>query len=94
MTGHETLALTQSELQDILTKAAHDGARQALADVGLGDEDAVEDFKEFRALMKTYRFAKKVVAQSILKALARRAIDFLLIAALIIGAGSVFTIKS
>jgi hypothetical protein len=55
MDGRKQLVLEASELRAMLEKAAEDGARKALASVGLHDEDAASDVRDLRSLMSDWR---------------------------------------
>lgn len=46
-------------LEALLTQAAHEGARQALAEIGLHDEDAVADVRDLREFITAMRLMKK-----------------------------------
>jgi hypothetical protein len=59
--------VTDAEIQGWLTRAAHDGARAALKEIGLSDETAAADVRELRALLDAYRLAKRTVAQTTLR---------------------------
>lgn len=52
----------------MLEKAAEDGARRALAAVGLHDEDAADDVRDLRHLMADYRAVKRSVFSSMANA--------------------------
>ena len=43
--------LSDAELEAILARAAQEGARRALHDVGLGDQDAVLTIHDMRSLL-------------------------------------------
>lgn len=53
--------LTPQELEDLLDRAARRGAKEALAALGLHDEDAHKDIIEMRSLLEAYRDTKKSV---------------------------------
>lgn len=54
-----TLTLSEAELQLLLNKAAECGAKKALHDIGLHDEEAAEDVRELRGLLDSWRDTKK-----------------------------------
>ena len=56
---NDTVTMTPADIKEMMTSAAREGARQALAEVGLGDEYAGTDVRNLRSLMKTFRLAKK-----------------------------------
>lgn len=51
--------LTEERLELMLNKAAAYGARKALADIGLHDEDAASDVRDLRGLLDTWRDTKR-----------------------------------
>lgn len=55
--------------QAALEKAAEEGAKKALASLGLHDEDAAEDVRELRNLLEGWRDAKKAVIQTLFKSI-------------------------
>jgi hypothetical protein len=59
--------MTDQELESMLDRAAKRGAKEALKDIGLWDEEAYYDMKEIRSLLEAWRDAKKAVGQTIAK---------------------------
>ena len=57
--------MTDPELQALIERAAEAGARRALVNVGLHDEDAGKDVQELRGLLETWRDTKRTVTQTI-----------------------------
>lgn len=53
--------ISRAELQDMLDKAAIKGARQALKDIGLDDENAAKDMRDLRDWFRAYTMVKKIV---------------------------------
>lgn len=51
--------ISDAELKEMLREAAEWGAKRALADIGLHDDEAGTDVKELRGLLETWRDAKK-----------------------------------
>ena len=51
--------ISDEELKTMLREAAEWGAKRALADIGLHDDEAVSDVKELRGLLDTWRDAKR-----------------------------------
>ena len=86
MTARE-IAIGEHRLAEMLELAAHDGARRALHELGLGDEDAPADVRELRSLLEVWRDFKKTVRRTAWKTATRWAI-WLLLAALIYAAGA------
>lgn len=67
----DKICLSEPDLVRLLEKAAHDGARKALSEIGLGDEYAGTDVRTLRDLLKAYRHAKKTFISSIIDTIAR-----------------------
>jgi len=59
--------MTDQEIEILIDRAARQGAKQALKDIGLSDEEAYGDVKELRSLLETWRDTKKTVGQTITK---------------------------
>ena len=57
--------MTEQELEALIHKAAQEGAKQALKEVGLSDEEAYNDVKELRSLLDSWRATKTTVGQTI-----------------------------
>jgi uncharacterized membrane protein YjgN (DUF898 family) len=57
--------MTEQEIQILIDRAAKEGAKQALRDIGLSDSDAYDDVKELRSLLETWRDTKRTVGQTI-----------------------------
>ena len=51
----------------MLEAAAEKGAKKALANVGLSDEEAIHDVHELRDLLDGWREVKKAVGQTVAK---------------------------
>lgn len=60
--GH--IVMPESEFEQLLELAAERGARKALADVGLGGEDAADDIRDLRSLLGCFRLAKRTAVQT------------------------------
>lgn len=54
----EDITLTRLELQTLLIQAAHAGAKQALADIGLNDAEAGNDIRDLRDWLHACRIVK------------------------------------
>ncbi|HCS22934.1 MAG TPA: hypothetical protein DIW20_04215 [Rhodospirillaceae bacterium] len=69
MKNDTPVTLTQGELQSMLDKAAESGARKALHDIGLADDQAGTDVRDLRSLLSAWRVGKrtafKVAVQNI-----------------------------
>jgi uncharacterized membrane protein YjgN (DUF898 family) len=57
--------MTEQELELLIHKAAQEGAKAALKEVGLSDEEAYDDVKELRSLLDSWRATKTTVGQTI-----------------------------
>ena len=64
----------------LVEQSAELGARKALRDIGLSDDDALSDVSELRGLLESWRSAKRTVGKTVLQALTT-----LLLSALIAG---------
>jgi hypothetical protein len=62
--------LSSSEMDRLISKSAHAGAKKALADLGLHDENAATDIREVRNILDGYRIAKRGFLSAFGKALA------------------------
>lgn len=61
--------MTDAELEILLDRAAKRGAKEALRDIGLCDQDAYSDMKEIRSLLEAWRDTKRTVGQTIARTL-------------------------
>ena len=61
--------LDEQRLQVLLNRAATDGAREALKQVGLGDPAAGKDIHDLRNLLDDFRSAKRTISKTILKSI-------------------------
>jgi hypothetical protein len=57
--------MTDAELELLIDRAAKKGAREALRDIGLYDDDARDDVKEIRSLLEAWRDTKRTVGQTV-----------------------------
>jgi len=57
--ARQVYEVREEQLQALATAAAREGARQALAAVGLEDEKAIDDVRDLRSLLKAWRETKK-----------------------------------
>ena len=53
----------------LIEQSAELGARKALRDIGLSDDDALSDVSELRGLLESWRSTKKTVARTVIQAL-------------------------
>lgn len=56
--------MADAELEAMLARAAEEGARRALADVGLGGKDAVLTIHDMRSLLECIRFVRRTAVQT------------------------------
>jgi hypothetical protein len=65
-TRHEAGAvrLSEHELEAMLGRAAEEGARRALSDVGLGGKDAVLTIHDMRSLLECVQFVRRTAVQT------------------------------
>jgi hypothetical protein len=65
-TRHEAGAvrLSEHELEAMLARAAEEGARRALTDVGLGGKDAVLTIHDMRSLLECIQFVRRTAVQT------------------------------
>jgi hypothetical protein len=57
--------MTALELELVIQKAAKEGAKQALMEIGLSDIHAYDDVKELRSLLETWKSTKQTVGHTI-----------------------------
>jgi len=63
------LCLPVRELEAMLARAARDGARQALQEIGLENGEAREDIRELRSLLGALRLARRTAWQTAIRVL-------------------------
>ena len=59
--------ITPEELEDMLDRAAKRGAKAALREVGLHDDDARKDIQEMRSLLEAWRDTRRGVWSTVVK---------------------------
>jgi hypothetical protein len=59
--------LSDEQLERMLDRAAKRGAREALKEVGLGDENAGNDIHEVRSLLTAWRSTKQAIWTQVVK---------------------------
>ena len=57
--------MDDKQLEIIILAAAQEGAKQALKDIGLSDEEAYDDVKELRGLLDSWRATKATEGHTI-----------------------------
>jgi len=61
--------MTKEEMARLIEQSAELGARKALRDIGLSDDDALSDVSELRGLLDSWRSAKRTVGRTVLQAI-------------------------
>ena len=56
--------MSDAELEPLLARAAEEGARRALSDVGLGGKDAVLTIHDMRSLLECISFVRRTAVQT------------------------------
>jgi hypothetical protein len=56
--------ITDAGLELLLARAAEEGARRALADVGLGGKDAVLTIHDMQSLLECIQFVRRTAVQT------------------------------
>ena len=69
--------MTPEELEALLDRAAKRGAKEALREVGLHDDDARADIREMRDLLDTFRETRKGVWSTMVKFLTVAVLTFI-----------------
>jgi 2-iminoacetate synthase ThiH len=65
----ERRAMSPEVIEQMIARAAKQGAQEALQSVGLHDENAGDDMKELRNLLDAWRSTKKTVWSQVVKAM-------------------------
>jgi 2-iminoacetate synthase ThiH len=65
----ERRAMSPEVIEQMIARAAQQGAKAALESIGLHDENAGQDMKELRNLLDAWRSTKKTVWSQIVKAM-------------------------
>lgn len=61
--------LSNEMIEQMICRAAKQGAKEALESIGLHDEEAGDDMRELRGLLEAWRSTKKTVWSQIVKAM-------------------------
>jgi hypothetical protein len=56
--------MPEDEFEAILARAAEEGAKRALADVGLDGKEAALDIRDLRSLLDCIRFVRRTAVQT------------------------------
>jgi hypothetical protein len=76
------LQLSEERLASLIDKAAERGAKRALESVGLHDDDAVNDVRDLRNLLDSFRQVKRGAMQQV-----GRMVTLAILAAMVFAAG-------
>ncbi|WCR12451.1 hypothetical protein JHW45_03605 [Paracoccus stylophorae] len=61
--------MSESEFEELLARAAQEGARRALVDAGLDGKEAALDIRDLRALLEGIRLLRRTAAQTVIRML-------------------------
>ena len=64
--------MPDAEFEAILTRAAEEGAKRALADVGLDGDEAALDIRDLRSLVDCIRLVRRTAMQTAVRMIAGR----------------------
>jgi len=68
MTPHRSaqglIRMPQAEFEEVLARAAEEGAKRALADVGLEGKEAALDVRDLRSLLDCIRLVRRTAVQT------------------------------
>jgi hypothetical protein len=70
--------MTELELEAIIQRAAEAGAKKALRDVGLQDDDAVHDMREIRDLLDSWRSVKRTAGKTFIQIMTSIILGFII----------------
>jgi Family of unknown function (DUF6127) len=62
--GGSAARMSDAHLEAMLERAAEEGARRALTDVGLGGKDAVLTIHDMRSLLECIQFVRRTAVQT------------------------------
>ena len=60
----DSLRMSEAEFEELLARAAKEGARRALADAGLDGRNAALDIRDLRSLLASIRFIRRTAVQT------------------------------
>ena len=63
--SEKPIVLQLKEIEIIIDRAAEKGAKKALADIGLADENAAHDIHDLRSLLTAINSAKRTAWQTV-----------------------------
>ena len=70
--------MTELELEAMIQRAAEAGAKKALRDVGLQDDDAVHDMREIRDLLDSWRSVKRTAGKTFVQIITSIILGFII----------------
>jgi hypothetical protein len=62
--GQGHVRMPDAEFEELLARAAEEGAKRALADVGLDGTEAALDIRDLRSLLASIRFIRRTAVQT------------------------------
>ena len=62
--GQGHVRMPDAEFEELLARAAEEGAKRALADVGLDGTEAAIDVRDLRSLLSSIRFIRRTAVQT------------------------------
>ena len=62
--GQGHVRMPDAEFEELLARAAEEGAKRALADVGLDGTEAAIDVRDLRSLLASIRFIRRTAVQT------------------------------
>ncbi|KNX40147.1 hypothetical protein ROTO_33060 [Roseovarius tolerans] len=62
--GQGHVRMPDAEFEELLARAAEEGAKRALADVGLDGGEAALDIRDLRSLLASIRFVRRTAVQT------------------------------
>jgi hypothetical protein len=71
------VTMTPEEFEAMLDRAAKKGARAALEELGLHDQNAEKDLEELRSLLSSWRDTKKAMWSTIVKVVTTAVLFFI-----------------
>ena len=70
--------MTELEIEAMIQRAAEAGAKRALRDVGLQDDDAVHDMREIRDLLDSWRAVKRTAGKTFVQIITSIILGFII----------------
>ena len=63
----DMLQMSESEFEELLARAAQEGARRALVDAGLDGREAALDIRDLRSLVDCIRLVRRTAMQTVVR---------------------------